>query len=147
MANRYLSPFVGVKDGTKVPADRADGRMVGAKKSVICGRKNAGEAWNDGDKIYVGTLRAGEMLLDVKVTTATSFGSATVSLGTLGSAAKYVSAKTHTATNVPTSLGPLPAALVAGPLADDEDLWITVATANIADTTVAFVELEIASVK
>lgn len=147
MANRYLSPFVGVKDGTLVPANRADGRMVGAKLSTIYGRKNAGEAWADGDKVFVGTLRAGERLCDFKANTGTSFGTATLSLGTLDTPAKYVSAKTHTATNVPTSLGPLAAAAVLGPVTEDEDLWITIATAGIADTTVASFELVIASVK
>lgn len=147
MAVRYLSSFVGVKDGTEVPALRADGRKVGATLSTIFGRKVAGQTWANGDQIYVGRLNSGQSLRDFKMDTDTSFGTSTISLGTLAVPAKYVNAKTLTATGVPTSLGPIASAAAAEPLTAPEDLYITVGVGDIVAGTVAAVDLIIASVK
>ncbi len=147
MAVRYLSSFVGVKDGSEIPPLRSDGRKVGAALSTIFGRKVAGQTWANGDQIYVGRLEAGQCLRDFKINTDTSFGTSTISLGTLTSPTKYVNARTHTVTNTPTSLGPLASAAVAEPLAAAEDLYITIGTADIVAGTVAAVDLVYASVK
>lgn len=147
MADRYLDVFVGVKDGTKTPPARQDGRRVGAKKSVIQGNKVTGVQWDIGDQIFAGTLRAGEILLDAKICTGTSLGTATMSLGPKTNTTKYVNAKTLTTTDIPTSLGPTAAALAAGPLTADEDLYWTVGTAAIVAGTVLASALEISSVK
>lgn len=147
MATHYAAQQVGVLDGTKIPADRADGRQVGAKKSVIIASKVTGTAWADGDTVVLGKLNAGEKLIGVQVCTDTSFGSATIAVGIAGSTGKYVAARTFTATDVPTSIGPKASTLDDAPLTDDETIILTVATAAIASGTVATFLLEIASVK
>jgi hypothetical protein len=147
MGTFYLNSFVGVKDGTQVPADRSDGRKVGAKLSSIHGSKPAGVAWANGDKIYAGTLRKGETLRNWLVDVGTSLSTTTLDLGTLASPSKYATGKTLTATNTPTSLGPISSAKAAGPATADEDLYITLGVGGIADTTVFNSELVIASVK
>lgn len=126
MATYYAKQQVGVADGTKVPADKADGRQVGAKRSTIVATKDNTNALAANDLIYLGKVRAGEMVVAIQGLTDTSFGAVTLSVGTLGSPTKYVNAATLTATNVPTALGPLPAAVAAGPLTADEDLYLKV---------------------
>lgn len=145
MATYMARQFIGVADGTKIPADRPDPRQVGAAKGVTVATKNntgadaAAPALANGDKIYIGKLRAGELLTDIKGLTDTSFGAVTISIGTLTTPAKYVNAATLTALNVPTSLGPLASALAAGPLAADEDIYATVSGAVAAAVVAHFI--------
>lgn len=147
MAVRYLDSFVGVKDGTKNPPDKQDGRKVGAKQSTIQGMKVTGVQWDIGDTIFAGTLRQGELMLAARVCTGTSLGTATLSLGTLAAPTKYVNAATLTTTDRPTVLGPSAAALALGPVSADEDLYWTVGVAAIVAGTVLSSELTISSVK
>lgn len=146
MATYYAKQQIGVADGTKIPADKADGRQVGAKKSVIVATKDNVNATANNDLIYLGKVRAGEMVTDIKGLTGTSFGAVTVSIGTLADATKYVAAATLTATDVPTSLGPKSAAVAAGPLTADEDLYAKV-SGVIAAAVVASIIIETVTVK
>ncbi len=129
MATYYAKQFVGVADGTKIPADKADGRQIGATKGVTVATKDNTNALANNDLVYIGKLRVGELLTDLKGLTDTSFGAVTISVGTLADPVKYVNAATLTAVNVPTSLGPKAAALAAGPLTADEDLYVKVSGA------------------
>lgn len=147
MATFYLDSFVGVKDGTKVPADRPDGRKVGAKRSTLFGSKPAGVAYAAADLIFAGTLRAGESLRDVIVNSDTSLGTTTLSLGPIGNATKYTNAKTMTVVDTPTSIGPRATAADDAPLTADEDLYFTLGVGGIAGAVVVTFELVIASVK
>lgn len=146
MANYYAKQFVGVTDGTKVPADRADGRQVNAKKSQIVATKDNTNALAANDLVFIGRLRAGEMVTKIEGLTDTSFGAVTISVGTLASPTKYVNAVTLTATNVPTALGPLASALAAGPLTADEDIYVKVSGA-VAAAVVAHFITHLSSVK
>lgn len=148
MARHYAKQQVGVLDGTKIPADKADGREVGAKKSVIIASKVTGVTWASGDDVVLGKLASGEKLIDVKVCTGTSFGSSTIAIGIAGNTGKYVAARTFTTpTDAPTSIGPKASTLDDLPLEEEETILCTVATADIASGTVATFLLEIASVK
>lgn len=131
MATFYLDSFVGVADGSQIPAAKAAGNRVGAKESVTYGAKVSGQAWAAGDVIYAGKLRAGEFMRSAFANTDTSLSTATLSLGTLANPTKYVNAKTLTATDVPTALGPKAATAVLGPNTVDEDLYWTVGTAGV----------------
>lgn len=148
MATYYARQFIGVADGTKIPADRADGRQVGAMKGVTVATKDytganaAAPALVAGDKIYLGKLRAGELLTGVRLQSDTSWGTTTISIGTLASPAKYVNADTMTAVNRPTDLALLASAVAAGPLAADEDVYATIAVAGVAAAVVANFMLE-----
>jgi len=64
MANLYALQQVGVADGTVIPAAKADGRQVSAKESVTVASKVAGQAWANGDKIFLGRLRAANLCRD-----------------------------------------------------------------------------------
>lgn len=147
MADFYLDSFVGVADATKVPADRADGRKVGAKRSGIFGAKPAGVAYANGDRIFLGRVRAGESIRDILGITDTTLGTTTISIGTTATPAKYVNAKTLTAVDTPTSLGPRGTAAVLPPLTADEDIWATLGVGGIAGGINLSLELVIASVK
>lgn len=144
MATYIARQFVGVVDGTQIPALKADGRQIGASKGVTVATKNytgvdaAAPALANTDKVFVGKLRAGELLTDFKVLSDTSFGAVTISLGTLTDATKYVNAALMTAVNAPTSIGPKASALAAGPVAADEDLYITVSGAVAAAVIASF---------
>ena len=124
--------FVGVFDGTKIPADKADGRQIGAVKGITIASKDNVNTLVATDKIYIGKLRPGEMLTDIKGVTDTSLATATISIGTLALPNKYVASATLTALNVPTSLGPLASAVDAGPVTAEEDLYATIGVAGIA---------------
>lgn len=147
MADFYLDSFVGVKDGTKTPPDRADGRKVGAKQSSIFGAKPAGVAYANGDRIFLGTLRAGDSLRNILVISDTTLGTTTISVGTTGTPAKYANARTMTVVDTPTSIGPRGTAGVLAPLSADEDIWATLGVGGIAGGLNVSIELEICSVK
>jgi hypothetical protein len=148
MADFYSKAFVGVADTTKIPADRADGRLVGAKQSTIIATKVAGQVLAAGDRLFLGRLRQGEAVRDIRINTDTSLGATTVAIGTTGTPAKYRAAAVYTTPlNVPTSIGPLAAIAAADPLAADEDIWATLAVGGIAGAVVVTFEIDIISVK
>lgn len=147
MATYYLDTFVGVNDGTKYPADKADGRKSNAKVSTTYGNKVSGQAWAAADVVYAGKLRAGEFVRAAFGLTDTTLGTATLSLGTLASPTKYINAKTLTTVDIPTMLGPKGATAVLGPVTADEDLYWTVGTAAVAAGTNLQLGIEIASIK
>lgn len=147
MADFYIDTAIGVKDGTKVPADRFDGRRVGAKLSSIRGIKPAGVAYANGDQIYLGTLRQGESLRDVLVNPDTTLGTTTVSVGTKANTTKYVNAVTVTTVDRQNSIGPRATAADDPPLSADEDIWMTLGVGGVAGGTILSTELVIASVK
>jgi len=126
MATYYALQQVGVADGTKIPSLKSDGRQVGAQKGVIVATKDNTNALAANDLVYLGKLRQGELVTDIKVLTDTSFGAVTLSVGTIATPGKYVNAVTQTVTGIPTSLGPLSAAVAAGPLTADEDIYLKV---------------------
>jgi hypothetical protein len=152
MAVRYASQQQGVMDGTNVPANKADGRQVNADVQKILASKLAGtDAWNSGDKVYLGFKPEGRKISAIRVTTDTSFGTSTLSIGigddprvgsTIDTANKYVDAATHTTPlNRPTVIGPVASTLDDEP-GDGEHLWLSVGVANIAAAVVATIEIE-----
>ena len=132
MATYYALQQVGVADGTKIPANKADGRQVHANLGVLVATKDNTNALAANDLVYLGKLRAGQMVTAIRGLTDTSFGAVTLSVGTLTTPGKYVNGATLTATGVPTPLGPLAAAVAAGPLTADEDIYLKVSGAVAA---------------
>lgn len=145
MADFYIDSAVGVTDGTKIPADKFDGRRVGATNRSIIGAKVAGQAWANGDQIYLGKLRPGESLREILVCSDTSFGTTTLSIGTKAATTKYVNARTMTATDVPTIIGPRATAADDLPLTAEEDIWLTLGVGGIGGAVVLTFELRIAA--
>ena len=145
MATFYAREQSGVADGTLNPPKQADGKLVGAKQRIITANKNPSgstQALAAADKLYLGTLPEGATITRIVGLTDTTLGTSTLSIGTLTTAAKYVNAATLTATNVPTTLGPLASARDAGPVTAAEDLYATVAVATVAAATKLTLEIE-----
>lgn len=145
MTDFYLAHAVGVEDGTKAPPDRYDARFVGAKKKIIVANHPAGVAYANGDRMFLAALKAGEQITDIKIVADTTLGTTTLSIGTTATPAKYANAKTNTVVDVPTSLGPRATAADDGPLAADEDVWITLGVGGIAGAILFTIYVEIAS--
>lgn len=131
MADLYALEFVGGPDGTRQPPKKLDGRLVSAKKRRTRAEKPA-IALAVGDRLYLGKLPQGGVLNLISGNADTSLGTTTLSIGTTANPTKYVNAKTLTATDVPTAIGPKASAGVLQPAAADEDIWLTVGTAAIA---------------
>lgn len=148
MADYYSQQMTGVADGTAIPVKKADAGQIGAKKSSITASKPIGQALAAADRLYLGRVRAGERIAQILFTTDTSLGSSTIAVGSAGSAAKYVAARTFTTPlDAPTAIGPKASTLDDGVLTADEDIWLTVAAATIVAGTIFSVEIEITSVK
>jgi hypothetical protein len=147
MATKYAQQQIGVADGTVIPANKADGREVNARRRSILASKVSGVAWANGDVIYLGRKPAGMKITDVWVNTGTSFGSSTIAIG-VGTAAapvtadKYVAAVTNTVTDKRVSLGPKASTLDDTP-PDEEHLWATIGVADIVAGTLATIGFEL----
>ena len=74
MTDRYAVEQVGVADGTKTPADKLDGRLIGAKIRSIRATKQV-VADQIADRVYLGRLPQGSHLKEILLTTDTSTGS------------------------------------------------------------------------
>ena len=146
MADFYLAHAIGVKDGTKAPPDKFDGRFVGAANKRTIAIHPAGVAYANGDRLFLAALKAGEQIADIRVITDTTFGTTTLSVGTTGTPAKYANAKTVTTVDVPTSIGPRATAADDGPLAADEDVWVTLGVGGIAGGVIFAIQIDIVSV-
>lgn len=143
MATYYALQQAGVSPDTSViPANKADGRIVGAKSAGTIATKDytannaAAPALANTDKVYLGRVRAGELLDAIEYFTDTTLGAVTVSVGTLAAPTKYVNAQTMTAINTWTGLAMAAANFTAGPLAADEDIYLT-ANGAVAAATIA----------
>lgn len=142
MADFYGLEFVGGPDGTKNPPKKLDFRLVGGKKRRVRSTKPTAQAFAAGDRLYLGKLPQGASIRAISACTDTSFGSTTISVGTTGTPAKYVNAKTLTATDIPTAIGPKASAFVQDPVSADEDLWATFATATLVAGAIAAFDFE-----
>lgn len=141
MATHYPKQQVGVADGTQIPAARADGREVNAKRRSILASKVTGTAWANGDTIFLGKKPQGYKLTKVTLTTDTSLATSTIDIGDDTTADKYVAGATLTTADVPTAIGPKATTLAADP-AGEEDLFATVGVADIAAGTELTFDLE-----
>lgn len=136
MPDFYAAEFVGVKDGTQIPADRADGRLVGYRPRGIRATKPAGQALAAADRLYIGRKRAGETIAAIMATANASLVTSTLSIGTTAVPNKYVNGALLTAVDTPTMIGPMAVASDNDPDADPyEDLWMTVSTTTVAGAT------------
>lgn len=135
MAVQYPKQLVGVVDGTLVPARAADGREIGAftRRSIFS--KVTGTIWAVNDTVPLGTKPAGHKITSIRLVTGTSLGSTTIDIGIAGAVNKYVDGATLTTTNVLTEIGVNAAAMADDP-GEEEQIFATILTANIAAATV-----------
>lgn len=144
MPTYYALQQQGVADGTVNPSLRADARQVYANVANIIASKPGTQALAIADKLYLGKLRAGSHLRRIFMTTDTSWGTGTISIGTLALPAKYVNAATLTVVNTPTSLPVLASTLDDGPLTADEDLYLTLGGAAVGAAVLSTLDIELA---
>lgn len=142
MADYYAIQQVGVADGTVIPADKADGREVGASRTTTLASKSTTQAIAAGDRMFLGYKPAGCKLTGVKLTTGTSLATTTVDIGDDTTADKYVDGKTLTVVDTPTSLGPKATTLDDEPSDEQEPIWATFLVAGIAAGVALTFELE-----
>lgn len=140
MADRYALEQVGAADGTQSPPKKLDGRLVGAKDRIIRASL-PGVAMANGDRLYLGKKPAGSSLHSISGLVSATLGTTTLSIGTTANPTKYVNAKTLTAVDTPTALGPVAAQAVAAPSDVDEDLWLTLGVGGIANTVVGAIRI------
>ena len=146
MATRYALQQKGVADSTKVPSDKSDARQVlGHRMTLVASKDGGTDAWNSGDVVYLGRKPAGFKITSIAIVADTSLGTSTLSVGvggdprqggTVTTAAKYVSAATNTVVDKPTVIGPLASTVDDAP-GDEEHLWLTIGTTNIAAAVIA----------
>jgi hypothetical protein len=83
------------------------------------------------DTIVIGRLPSGHQFLYGVLCTTVTLGSATIAIGITGATGKYRAAATFTAVDTPTLFGVAAAVGAASPLAADEEVFITIATAAL----------------
>lgn len=128
MAKRYGSTFAAQRSGS-LPQQVPDGRLVANKRrSTTEIFTLAGQA--NGDLLFLGVLPIGAVLEGVEFNTDTSLGTATLSVGSEASPAKYAAAATLTATDTPT-LRAKASAQAQAPLTAPEEVWATIGTAAL----------------
>lgn len=145
MATKYAAEQVGVSDGTAIPADKADARVVNAQKRVIRATKVAGESWDSGDTVILGEKKPGETVIGVHVIADASLSTAEIDVGIAGTVNKYVDGATVTTANVPVAIGPRAVAADDAPGAG-EQLIATIGVANIAAARTVVVLITLAAV-
>ncbi len=145
MATKYAVQQIGVADGTEIPALKADGRQVNARRHCIIASKPAGVAWANGDVIFLGKKPAGSKIVDIKVCTGTSFSTTTLDVGDGTTADRYVDGATNTVVDKMVSIGPKASTLDDDPLDAEEEIWLTVLTTDIGSAVLASFLIELAS--
>lgn len=94
------------------------------------------------DTIIIGRLPKGAIPLYGILDTDTSLGSSTIAIGITGTTGKYRAAATFTATSTPTLFGVAGAGITdLVPLAVEETVFITIATANLPGSGTLVVQL------
>lgn len=94
------------------------------------------------DTIVVAYPSKGEQFLFGVLTSTVTLGTSTVAVGITGATGKYRTAATFTAVDTPTLFGAGAAGLgSAGKLAGDEEVFLTIATANLPTSGTLTVDL------
>ena len=138
MATYQAVQQTGVIDGSVIPPNKTDSRVVDAKSNGTIATKDytarnaAAPALANTDKVYLGRVQAGELLEALEYLTDTTLGAVTVSIGTLAAPTKYVNAQLATAINTWTPLPMAAAVFAAGALTAYEDIYLTANGAVLA---------------
>jgi len=141
MTTRYGSTFTGTFADSTTPPAKVDGGKNGAKLRRITEIFDLSTAtFASGDVLFVGRLPIGAYFDSVTLDSSVSLGTSTVSVGSAGSPAKYRAAATFTAVDTPTGFGPA-AAKAQAALTAPEDVFVTIATANLPASGTLVVEL------
>lgn len=92
------------------------------------------------DTLVVGNLPAGAVFAYGVLTTSATLGSSTIAVGVTGTTGKYRAAGTFTSADTPTLFGPA-ARVAQDPLAAEENVFVTIATATLPSSGTLVVDL------
>lgn len=81
-----------------------------------------------------GSMLRGSRFLCGMISTSLSLGTSTVAIGVSGATGRYRTAAVFTAVDTPTLFGNVLTGAAAGPLAADDNVIMTIATANLPNT-------------
>lgn len=123
MANTRAAQMTKLNAGTTPAPGFVDGTVRAFTETVTYASQAAS------DTIEVARLPKGAVVVGIQFCADTSSGTATLSMGTSGSPAKYRAAATFTATDTPTLVGK--AAALNTALAAEETVILTVGTAAL----------------
>jgi hypothetical protein len=94
----------------------------------------------NGDRVLLGYLPVGAVILSTNIVTDTSFGTATVAIGSEGTPGKYRAAAVLTTTNA-ANVTPYLAVANNDGLTAKEAIYMTIGTANAPTTGICFVHI------
>lgn len=143
MAKGYSRELVGVRDGSRVPPDKADGRVYHARSRTIRATFDlalASVAKANGDNNVLGVIPKGHRFAGARVTSSVTLGASTVAIGTAASPELYKAAGTFTTPDTPTTFAKA-SALAADPLSTDTEIVMTIGAANLPGAGTVVVEL------
>lgn len=143
MAKGYSKELIGVRDGSLVPAIKADGRIVHSRMRCVRATFDLSQstvARASGDTNVIGVIPKGHRFAGVRLTTSVTLGTSTVSVGTAAAGAAYKTAAAFTTVDTPTWYG-LAAALDDDPSDSDTEVLLTVGTATLPSSGILVVDL------
>lgn len=143
MAKGYSKELVGVRDGSAVPALKADGRKVHSRRRETLATFDLSQATvakNSGDTNVIGVLPKGHRFAGVRITSSVSLGSSTIAIGYAGAPAAFRAAAAFTAVETPTSVA-LTSAITADPFDSDTEIFFTVGAAALPSSGLLVMEL------
>lgn len=129
-------------DRTGVPLSKEVGHLVnGRVRSIRASLALAVQSANSGDTIGIGRRPKGSRYAGHRITSSVTLGTSQIAIGAVGAATKYRAAAVFTAVDTPTDVA-IAARLADDPLADDEEMIITVSVANLPTTAASFLVIE-----
>ena len=93
------------------------------------------------DTLVIGNLPAGATFAFGKLTSSVSLGTSTIAVGITGTTGKYRAAAVFTATDTPTDFGTAAQVANSTPLAAEEQVFVTIATASLPASGTLVVDL------
>ena len=93
------------------------------------------------DTLVIGSLPAGATFAFGKLTSSVSLGTSTIAVGITGTTGKYRAAAVFTATDTPTDFGTAAQVANSTPLAAEEQVFVTIATASLPASGTLVVDL------
>lgn len=143
MAKGYSKEMVGVRDGSVVPALKADGRKVHSRRRETIATFDLSQstvAKASGDTNVIGVIPKGHRFAGIRITSSVSLGSSTIAIGYAGAPGAYRAAATFTAVETPTTVA-LTAAITADPVENDVEVFFTVGAATLPSSGLLVIEL------
>lgn len=132
MAQYLSNELAGTSTGTTTAAAagyKPAATRIGARTKAFAATVTlASQTTSDTIKLF--TLPTGATFIKGWVNISATLGSSTIAIGNSGSTGKYRAAATATSTDTPLDFG-VTAAVAASPLSAEEDVIITIATANL----------------